>query len=103
MLVNVPHPGRVAKARPNNIVLQRLERYLHDEQELSVEQVLENHFRYYADADFALREGKEDGYTIHESTQEEWRVVKNCVELIMKCMVYLNCADTRITQRKERT
>ena len=34
MLVNVPHPGRVAKARPKNIVLQRLELYLHDEQDV---------------------------------------------------------------------
>ena len=37
MLVNVPHPGRVAKARPKNIVLQRLERYLHDEQDEPIE------------------------------------------------------------------
>ena len=97
MLVGKPKASALDDATHN------LTLYLQDEQELSVEQVLENHFRYYADAEFALREGKEDGYTIHESTQEEWRVVKNCVELIMKCMVYLNCADTRITQRKERT
>ena len=37
MLVNVPHPGRVVKARPKNIVLQRLERYLHDEQDEPIE------------------------------------------------------------------
>ena len=37
MLVNVPHPGRVAKARPKNIVLRRLERYLHDEQDEPIE------------------------------------------------------------------
>lgn len=37
MLVNVPHPGRVAKARPKSIVLQRLERYLHDEQDEPIE------------------------------------------------------------------
>lgn len=37
MLVNVPHPGRVAKARPKNVVLQRLERYLHDEQDEPIE------------------------------------------------------------------
>lgn len=37
MWVKVPRPGGVAKAKPKSLVLQRLERYLHDAQDEPVE------------------------------------------------------------------
>lgn len=37
MWVKIPHPGGISKAMPKNLVLQRLERFLNDEQEEPIE------------------------------------------------------------------
>lgn len=77
--------------------------YIQDEAGLTIEEVLDRHFKYYSNKEEARKNSRFDGYEISESTSEEWKQIEECIKLLSKCAVYLNCADARLTERKERT
>lgn len=101
-IVNLMFVGR-PKSTALDDATHNITLYIQDSVPLTIEEVLSRHFKYYSSREQAQENSKIDGYSISESTIEEWKQIEECVKLLSKCAVYLNCADTRLTERKERT
>lgn len=101
-IVNLMFVGK-PKATALDDATHNLTLYIQDSVPLTIEEVLENHFKYYSDKEMAKWNSEIDGYKIKESTDEEWNRVRECVKLLSKCMVYLNCAESRLTDVNEHT